>query len=123
MIMRNQRSGARLIIVVVALATILSCRDKGPRVTIAYPPQSSHFVQGDTVDFSADLNGDMDFGVIPPAAWRWISDVDGELGRDSIISTPNLSVAEHQVTASVRHRFGLSRARVVVFVDPITAPK
>jgi hypothetical protein len=80
-------------------------------------------VQGDTVDFSADLNGDLDFGVIPPGAWRWISDIDGEPGRDSIISTPNLSVAEHQVTASVRHRFGLSRARVVVFVDPITAPK
>jgi hypothetical protein len=123
MIMRNRRSGARLIIVVVALTTILSCRDKGPRVTIAYPPQSSHFVQGDTVDFSADLNSDMDLGVIPPSAWRWISDVDGELGRDSIISTPNLSVAEHQVTASVRHRLGLSRARVVVFVVPITAPK
>ena len=123
MIMRNQRCGARLIIVVLALTTILSCRDKGPRVTIAYPPQSSHFVQGDTVDFSADLNGDMDLGVIPSSAWRWISDIEGELGRDSIISTPNLSVAEHQVAASVRHRFGLSRARVVVFVDPITAPK
>jgi hypothetical protein len=121
MIMRNQRSGASLLIAVVALTTILSCRDKGPRVTIAYPPQSSHFVQGDTVDFSADLNGEMNFGVIPSGAWRWISDVDGELGRDSIISTPNLSVAEHQITASVRHRLGLSRARVVVFVDSITA--
>ena len=123
MIMRNQRSGARLIIVVVALATILSCRDKGPKLTVGLPKENSHFVWGDTIHFAADLNSDEDPGVIPSDAWHWVSDIDGELGRDSIISTPNLSVAEHQVTASVRHRFGLSRARVVVFVDPITAPK
>jgi hypothetical protein len=90
-------------------------------VVIAFPAQSSHFAQGDTIDFSADLYTDKDFGFVPSSAWRWISDIDGELGRDSSISTPNLSVAEHQVTASVRHRFGLSRARVVVFVDS-TAP-
>jgi hypothetical protein len=122
MTMWNQRSAIRVLLAVVALTAALSCRDKGPTVTIAFPAQSSHFMQGDTVDFSADLNSDIDFGVIPSSAWRWISDIDGELGRSSSISTPALSVAEHQVTASVRHRLGLSRARVVVFVDSITAP-
>ena len=122
MTMWNQRSAIRVLFAVVALTAALSCRDKGPTVTIAFPAQSSHFTQGDTVDFSADLNSDKDFGVIAPGAWRWISDIDGELGRNSSISTPALSVAEHQVTASVRHRLGLSRARVVVFVDSITAP-
>jgi hypothetical protein len=117
MTIRNQHFPIRALFAAGALTTGLSCRDSGPRVTIAFPAQSSHFAQGDTVDFSADLNGDLDFGVIPSGAWRWISDIDGELGRDSIISTTSLSAAEHQVTASVRHRLGLSRARVTVFVD------
>ena len=123
MTIRNQRSAIRVLFAVVALTTVLSCRDRGPTVTIAFPAQSSHFAQGDTIDFSADLNNsEIDFGVIPSSAWRWVSDIDGELGRDSSISVPTLSVAEHQVTASVRHKLGLSRARVVVFVDSITAP-
>jgi hypothetical protein len=118
----NQRSAIGVLFAVVALTTGLSCRDSGPKLTILFPAQSSHFAQGDTIDFSANLNSDMDFGVIPPGAWRWISDIDGELGTSPSISTPALSVAEHQVTASVRHKLGLSRARVVIFVDSIIAP-
>jgi hypothetical protein len=124
MTIRNQRSAIRGLFAVVTLTTVLACRDRGPTVTIAFPAQSSHFAKGDTIDFSADLNNsEIDFGVIPSSAWRWVSDIDGELGRDSSISVPTLSVAEHQVTASVRHKLGLSRARVVVFVDSITAPR
>ncbi len=119
----KQHSGISVLFAVVALATGVGCRDKGPSVTIVLPAESSHFARGDTVDFAADLNGTTDLGVIPSNAWRWVSDIDGELGRDSIISAPSLSVAEHQVTASVRHRLGLSRARVVVFVDSIAARK
>lgn len=119
----NQRSAIGVLFAIVALTTGLSCRDSGPKVTILFPEQSSHFAQGDTIDFSANLNSDIDFGVIPPGAWRWISDIDGELGREPSFSTPALSVAEHQITASVRHRLGLSRARVVVFVDSITAKR
>ena len=119
----NRHFPVRGLFAVAALATGLSCRDSGPKLTIAFPAESSHFAQGDTVDFSAELSSDIGFGVIPPTAWRWISDIDGELGRNPSISTPSLSVAEHQVTASVRHRLGLSRARVVVFVDSVTAPK
>jgi hypothetical protein len=121
--MPNQHFSIRVLFSVVALATALSCRDRGPTVTIAFPAQSSHFAQGDTVDFAADVNGGIPLGVIPSSAWRWISDIDGELGRDSVISTPTLSVAEHQVTASVRHRLGLSRARVTVFVDSTGAAR
>jgi hypothetical protein len=119
MTIRNQHFPIRALFAAGAI-TGLSCRDSGPTVTIAYTAQSSHFARGDTVDFSADLNSEMNLGVIPSTAWRWISDIDGELGRDSIISTPTLSVAEHQITASVRHRLGLSRARVTVFVDSTT---
>jgi hypothetical protein len=121
MTFRNQHFPILALFAAGALTTGVLCSDSGPRVVIAFPAQSSHFAQGDTIDFSADLFSDKGFGVVPSSAWRWISDIDGELGRDSSISTPNLSVAEHQVTASVRHRFGLSRARVVVFVDS-TAP-
>lgn len=123
MIIRNRQFPIRALFAASALTTELSCRDSGPRVTIAFPAQSSHFARGDTVDFSADLNADIDLGVIPSGAWRWISDIDGELGREPSFSTPALSVAEHQITASVRHRLGLSRARVVVFVDSITAKR
>jgi hypothetical protein len=123
MTIRNQHFPIRALFAAGALTTGLSCRDSGPTVTIAFPAQSSHFAQGDTVDFAADLNGHIALGAIPSSAWRWISDIDGELGRDSIISTPTLSVAEHQVTASVRHRLGLSRARVTVFVDSTGAVK
>jgi hypothetical protein len=115
----NQHSAIRGLFVVAGITTALACRDSGPTVSIAFPAESSHFAQGDTIDFSAALNSDVDFGVIPQGAWRWISDIDGELGRSASISTPSLSIAEHQVTASVRHRLGLSRARVVVFVDSI----
>lgn len=117
MTIRNRRFPIRALLAAGVLATGLACRNTGPTVTILFPAQSSHFAAGDTVDFSADLNSDIDFGVIPTSAWRWISDIDGELGRGPTLSTPSLSVAEHQVTASVRHRLGLSRARVTLFVD------
>jgi len=122
MTMWNQRSAIRVLFAVVALTAALSCRDKGPTVTIAFPAQSSHFTQGDTVDFSADLNSNEDPGVIPQSEWHWVSDIDGDLGRQPRLDTPNLSVGEHQVTVSVHHKLGLSRGRVVVFVDSITAP-
>ena len=121
MTMWNHRSAIRVFFAVVALTTALSCRDRGPKLTVAFPAQSSHYAQGDTVHFSADLNSDIDFGVIPLSSWHWVSDIDGELGRDPRVNTPTLSVGEHQVTVSVRHKLGLSRARVTVFVDSITA--
>jgi len=123
MTIRHQHFPIRALFAAGVLTTGLSCRDSGPRVVIAFPAQSSHFAQGDTIDFSADLYSDISFGVVPSSAWRWISDIDGELGRDSSISTAALSVAEHQVTASVRHRLGLSRARVTVFVDSTAAAR
>ena len=89
MIMRNQRSGARLIIIVVALTTILSCRDKGPKLTVGLPKENSHFVKGDTIHFTADLNSNEDPGVIPSDAWHWVSDIDGDLGRRPRRDTPN----------------------------------
>jgi hypothetical protein len=122
MIMRNQRFGARLLIVVVALTTSLTCRDSGPKLTVGLPKQDSHFVVGDTIHFAADLNSNVDPGVIPEDAWHWVSDIDGDLGRQPRLDTPNLSVGEHQITVSVRHELGLSRGRVTVFVDPTALP-
>ena len=122
MIMRDKRSVARVIIVVVALTTIPSCRDKGPKLTVGLPKDNSHFVKGDTIHFTADLNSNEDPGAIPFDAWHWVSDIDGDLGRQPRLDTPNLSVGEHQITVSVRHKLGLSRGRVVVFVDSTTAP-
>jgi len=122
MTMWNQHRAIRVLFSVVALTTALSCRDKGPKLTVGVPKQNSHFAKGDTIHFAADLNSDVDPGVIPPDAWHWVSDIDGDLGRHPHLDTPNLTVGEHQVTVSVHHKLGLSRGRVVVFVDSITAP-
>jgi len=107
---------------IVALTTTLACRDSEPKLTVGLPKQNSHFVKGDTIHFVADLNSNEDPGVIPPGAWHWVSDIDGDLGRHPRLDTPDLSVGEHQITVSVRHKLALSRGRVVVFVDSITAP-
>ena len=123
MIVRNQRSAIRVLLGVAALTTSLACRDKGPKLTIAFPKPSSHFTRGDTVHFAADLNSDVDFGAIPRSAWHWVSDIDGDLGRGPRVSTANLSAGEQQVTASVRHKLGLSRAPVTFFVDSIAPIK
>jgi hypothetical protein len=116
------RLPARSLVAVLTL-TAVACRSDAPRLTVGSPRQSSHFARGDTVHFAADLNSDVDFGVIDPSAWRWISDIDGDLGREPRVDTPNLSVGEHHVTASVRHKLGLSRALVTVFVDSVRPTK
>ena len=119
----NQRSGIAVLVAVVALSAILSCRESGPKLTVGLPKQNSHFARGDTIHFAADLNSDVDPGVIPASEWHWVSDIDGDLGRQPRVDTPNLSVGEHQVTVSVHHKLGLSRARVVVVVDSTPTPK
>jgi hypothetical protein len=118
----NQRSGIHVLFMIVALTTTPACRDSGPKLTVGRPKQNSHFVKGDTIHFAAELNSNEDPGVVPESEWHWVSDIDGDLGREPRLDTPNLSVGEHQVTVSVHHKLGLSRGRVVVFVDSITAP-
>jgi hypothetical protein len=113
----NQRSGITVLIAVVALSAILGCRESGPKLTVGLPKQNSHFARGDTIRFAADLNSDVDPGVIPESEWHWVSDIDGDLGRHPRVDTPNLTVGEHLITVSVHHRLGLSRGRVTVFVD------
>jgi hypothetical protein len=117
----NQRSGISVLIATVALCTILACRDSGPKLTVGIPKQNSHFTRGETIHFAADLNSDVDPGVIPESEWHWVSDIDGDLGRQPRVDTPHLTVGEHLVTVSVHHKLGLSRGRVTVFVDS-TAP-
>lgn len=123
MIVWNQRSVIRLLLAAAASTTVFACRDSEPKLTVFFPNQSSHFARGDTVHFAAELNSDVDFGVIDRDAWRWVSNVDGEIGKGPRLDTPDLSVGEHEVTASVRHKLGLSSASVTIFVDSITLRK
>jgi hypothetical protein len=119
MIVWNQRFVIGLLLAAASSATVVGCRDSGPKLTVFLPKQSSHFARGDTVHFAAELNSDVDFGVIDRGAWRWVSSVDGEIGTGPRLDTPNLSVGEHQVTASVRHKLGLSSDSVTIVVDSI----
>ena len=123
MIMWNQRAAIAFVFAVLVSTTAVACREHGPRLTIGLPKQSSHFAQGDTIHFAADLNSDVDFGHIEPDAWRWVSDRDGELAHHPRLDTPNLSVGEHQITASVRHQLGTSTAQVTIFVDSTRVKK
>lgn len=103
--------------VFVALA-ILACRNKEPRLSVFYPAPSSHFVQGDTIHFASELNSGLDPGPIQPNAWRWVSNVDGEIGRGPRADVTSLRIGKHVITATVKHRLGISRDSVTVFVDP-----
>ena len=119
----NHRSAVAFAFALAASTAGVACRDHGPKLTVGLPKEGSHFVQGDTIHFSADLNSDVDFGVIDQDAWSWASDKDGELKKGPRLDTPNLSVGEHHVTASVRHKLGLSEAHVTVFVDSVSPRK
>ena len=123
MIRWNQRSMVGCLFALAASATVLACRNSEPKLTVFLPAQASHFARGDTVHFASELNSDVDFGVIDHGAWRWVSNVDGELGTGPRLDTPNLSVGEHQITASVRHKLGLSSDDVTIFVDSISGRK
>jgi hypothetical protein len=114
----NRRSGITVLVTHVALSAILACGESGPKVTVGLPKQNSHFAAGDTIHFVADLNSDVDPGIVPLTEWHWVSDIDGDLGRYPRVDVPNLSVGEHLVTVSIHHKLGLSRGRVTVFVDP-----
>jgi len=122
MIELNRRSIGYLFAVAVSIAA-LACRDSGPKLTVFYPKESSRFVRGDTVHFAAEVNSDVDFGVIGENGWLWASNVDGEIGKGPRLYTPNLSVGEHRITASVRHKLGSSSDSVTIFVDSVRTKK
>ena len=123
MIMRNHGLALAVAFAAIGSTAALACRESGPKLTVGIPKEGSHFAQGDTIHFSSDLNSDVDFGVIDQDAWRWASDKDGELAKGPRLDTPNLTVGEHHVTASVRHKLGLSEAHVTVFVDSASTKK
>lgn len=120
MTMWNHRSALAVVFPVIGSTAALACRERGPKLTVGIPKEGSHFTRGDTIRFAAYLNSDVDFGIIDQDAWSWASDKDGELAKGPPLDTPNLSVGEHHITASVRHKLGLSEAHVTVFVDSVS---
>jgi hypothetical protein len=119
MIQRNYKPPISMVVVIVALLIAPGCRSKEPQLSVFSPAQSSHFAPGDTIHFASELNSGADPGVTTPDAWRWVSDIDGEIGRGPRVNTPNLRIGEHHVTVNVRHKLGLSGAQITVFVDSI----
>jgi hypothetical protein len=123
MIEWNRRLVIGCLFAVATSTTALACRDKGPKLTVFYPKESSHFVRGDTVHFAAEVNSDVDPGLIGRDGWRWVSNVDGEIGKGPRLYLPNLSVGEHRITASVRHKLGSSSDSVTIFIDSVRTKK
>jgi len=82
------------------------------------PEESSRFTVGDTIHFASELNSDVDPGIVDSTNWRWVSNLDGEIGRGPRIDVATLRVGKHEVTATARHKLGESSAHVTFFVDP-----
>lgn len=104
--------------VLVALTMLVACRSKEPQLSVFSPKSSAHFVQGDTVHFASELNSELDPGRIAENDWRWVSNVDGEIGRGPRVDATSLTVGTHVVTASVKHVLGTSQDSVTVIVEP-----
>ena len=111
------RATKLLLLSAIVVSIAYGCKHRGTRLTIGFPKNDSHFARGDTIHFAADLNSDVDFGVIPSSAWTWTSDRDGTLAKSPRLDTPNLSPGKHVITVTVPHRLGTSSANVTVFVD------
>jgi hypothetical protein len=114
---RLLRSAILTLSAAAALASTVGCRSKEPRLSVFSPAESSHFVKGDTIHFASELNSGLDPGVVDWSDWHWVSDIDGDIGHGPRIDVTSLTVGKHEVTASVRHRLGLTKASVRVFVD------
>ncbi len=91
-----------------------------PAVTITAPSDGSTYTEGDSVTFIGDAN-DIEDGDLS-ASIEWSSSIDGALGTGASITTSNLSVGTHTITASVTDAGSLSSTdTITVIIQPATA--
>ncbi|MDX2302305.1 MAG: malectin domain-containing carbohydrate-binding protein [Microscillaceae bacterium] len=90
-----------------------------PVLTITSPSQNpATFSSEDVVIFTATANDAQDGNIASSISWS--SNVDGSLGTGSTISTANLSIATHTITATVTDGCGItSTTTTSVVIDPI----
>ncbi len=80
---------------------------KPPRVSILTPGDGSHAGRGTAVLVRADVD-DLQDRELPPEAFRWTSDRDGDLGAGPLLTVKTLSAGEHTLTVTVTNRSSLS---------------
>jgi len=89
------------------------CEYPAPKVVWQSPLYDERFLRGEPVQFRATVEeGD-------GSQLQWASDLDGFLGTGTVVSTPDLSVGEHSITASITVRgYQISATQPVrVFAD------
>ncbi|AOE49532.1 S8 family serine peptidase [Kangiella sediminilitoris] len=88
-----------------------------PAVTISSPTGGSTFTEGDLVTFAGSANDAEDGDVTNTLVWS--SDIQGNLGTGSSVSTSALSVGTHVVTATATDSASATgTAQVSVTVNP-----
>lgn len=78
-----------------------------PTATITAPSDSSIYGQNDTISFSGSAD-DPEDGPLSGNNLVWRSDVDGQFGTDSTVSTSSLSSARHLITLTATDSDGTS---------------
>ena len=91
-----------------------------PTVAITAPPDGSTYTEGDSVTFTGTAD-DVEDGNLS-ASIEWSSSIDGALGTGASITTSNLSIGAHTITASVTDSGSLtSTDTITVNIQPATA--
>ena len=82
-----------------------------PTLTLLSPTDGDTFFEGGTVNLNATASDTEDGDLT--ASIQWSSDLDGSLGSGGNLSLTNLSLGQHQLTATVTDSGGLSDSQTV----------
>jgi hypothetical protein len=85
--------------------TPVTVPDRAPIATILTPGTGGTFAQGTTLVFTGSAF-DMEERGLPPAALRWQSSLDGDLGEGAEVLTRTLSPGRHTITLRARDGVG-----------------
>jgi hypothetical protein len=91
-----------------------------PTVDITAPANNSSFTQGTSITFAGSANDSQDGNISSNIVWH--SNRDGDLGSGASITTSNLSVNTHTITASVTDSGNLTATASITVMITQTPP-
>jgi len=83
-----------------------------PAVTITSPLDGAQYLEGTEVEFSATAT-DPEDGSLSSGSLSWSSDLDGDLGTGSPLTTNSLSVGAHTITFAAADSRGLETSSTI----------
>jgi hypothetical protein len=92
-----------------------------PTVAISAPASGATYNQGDAITFTGTATDTEDGNLT--ANITWTSSLNGSIGTGSSVTTSNLSVGTHTITAKVTDTGGLTgQAQITIVVNPAGTP-